>query len=171
MTCLSPGWQPHLKGHPKAKTESFRGLQNHGFRSDPGSRSATFYYFNDTLNQSADSFCQITFLGREDGRPLIVIGHSDSMPRRNAATLRAGVEFFQVSAQRFVDPNCLWVSGVDEFVGVMVHLNPTLRADHFVVSCHPLKMSRLNPGESARVPGAGSSPSRSALSETCPRDR
>jgi len=24
MTCLSPGWQPHLKGHPKAKLEFFR---------------------------------------------------------------------------------------------------------------------------------------------------
>ena len=30
-----------LKGPHQGETESFRGLQNHGFRGDPGSRSAT----------------------------------------------------------------------------------------------------------------------------------
>jgi len=96
-----------LKGPHQGETERFRGLQNHGFRGDPGSRSRDFCCSNDTLNQSADSFCQITFVGREDGRPLIGIVHSGSMPRRNPATLRASVEFFQVFAQRFAHPNCL----------------------------------------------------------------
>ena len=30
-----------FKGPPQGETEGFRGLQNHGFRGDPGSRSPT----------------------------------------------------------------------------------------------------------------------------------